>query len=236
VISGRAPGARRKVGWIANAGGRGRPSHRRARHCRPRHCRPRHCRPRHCRPRHCRPRHLRLRRGREFTRAGREGAHEPGVTCGSAPIRGGGIGGIGGCAVCASGSRGHVRGTVGQLVTVTAASYRATRAELSAYRRVGGRWRRVFGPWAAWIGRNGLAPPGAKREGDGRTPRRRSGAETATPPPGPGPHRRTRPTAPMEPWAAYNRPRVPSGRSDEAAGAPEWAFFVAFIVVWRRVG
>jgi L,D-peptidoglycan transpeptidase YkuD (ErfK/YbiS/YcfS/YnhG family) len=58
----------------------------------------------------------------------------------------------------------------GQLVTVTAASYRPTKAELTAYRRVDGRWRRVFGPWVAWIGRNGMARPGAKREGDGRTP------------------------------------------------------------------
>ncbi len=58
----------------------------------------------------------------------------------------------------------------GQLVTVRAASYRATQAELTAYQRVGGHWRRVFGPWTAWIGRNGMAPPGAKREGDGRTP------------------------------------------------------------------
>jgi L,D-peptidoglycan transpeptidase YkuD (ErfK/YbiS/YcfS/YnhG family) len=58
----------------------------------------------------------------------------------------------------------------GQLVTVIAASYGATQAELTAYQRVGGQWRRVFGPWVAWIGRNGMAPPGAKREGDGRTP------------------------------------------------------------------
>jgi L,D-peptidoglycan transpeptidase YkuD (ErfK/YbiS/YcfS/YnhG family) len=57
-----------------------------------------------------------------------------------------------------------------QLVTVIAASYRATRAQLTAYRRVDGQWRRVFGPWAVWIGRNGMAAPGAKREGDGRTP------------------------------------------------------------------
>ena len=62
------------------------------------------------------------------------------------------------------------RGAGGQLVTVRAASYGATQAELTAYRRVGGRWRRVFGPWVAWIGRNGMARPGAKREGDGRTP------------------------------------------------------------------
>jgi L,D-peptidoglycan transpeptidase YkuD (ErfK/YbiS/YcfS/YnhG family) len=58
----------------------------------------------------------------------------------------------------------------GQLVTVIAASYGATQAELTAYQWAGGQWRRVFGPWVAWIGRNGMAPPGAKREGDGRTP------------------------------------------------------------------
>ena len=58
----------------------------------------------------------------------------------------------------------------GQLVTVIAASYGATQAELTAYRRAGGQWHRVFGPWIAWIGRAGMAPPGAKREGDGRTP------------------------------------------------------------------
>ena len=58
----------------------------------------------------------------------------------------------------------------GQLVTVTTASYAATQAELTVYQRVNGQWRRVFGPWAAWIGRNGMAAPGAKREGDGRTP------------------------------------------------------------------
>jgi L,D-peptidoglycan transpeptidase YkuD (ErfK/YbiS/YcfS/YnhG family) len=58
----------------------------------------------------------------------------------------------------------------GQLVTVIAASYGATQAELTAYQRVDGQWRRIFGPWVAWIGRDGMAPPGAKREGDGRTP------------------------------------------------------------------
>jgi L,D-peptidoglycan transpeptidase YkuD (ErfK/YbiS/YcfS/YnhG family) len=57
-----------------------------------------------------------------------------------------------------------------QLVTVTAPSYGATQAELTAYQRIDGHWRRVFGPWIAWIGRDGMAPPGAKREGDGRTP------------------------------------------------------------------
>jgi L,D-peptidoglycan transpeptidase YkuD (ErfK/YbiS/YcfS/YnhG family) len=68
-----------------------------------------------------------------------------------------------------AGAQGTTAGA-GQLVTVTAASYAATQAELTAYRRVNGQWRRVLGPWAAWIGRNGMAPPGAKREGDGRTP------------------------------------------------------------------
>jgi L,D-peptidoglycan transpeptidase YkuD (ErfK/YbiS/YcfS/YnhG family) len=62
------------------------------------------------------------------------------------------------------------RPTSDQLITVTAASYGATQVELTAYRRVDGHWRRAFGPWTAWIGRNGMAPPGAKREGDGRTP------------------------------------------------------------------
>jgi L,D-peptidoglycan transpeptidase YkuD (ErfK/YbiS/YcfS/YnhG family) len=57
-----------------------------------------------------------------------------------------------------------------QLITVTGASYRATYATLTAYRRTSHGWRRVFGPWAARIGRNGFAPPGLKREGDGRTP------------------------------------------------------------------
>jgi L,D-peptidoglycan transpeptidase YkuD (ErfK/YbiS/YcfS/YnhG family) len=57
-----------------------------------------------------------------------------------------------------------------QLVTVVAASYSATYATLTAYQSSSHGWRRVFGPWTARIGRNGFAPPGAKREGDGRTP------------------------------------------------------------------
>ena len=57
-----------------------------------------------------------------------------------------------------------------QLITVTAASYGATYATFTAYRRSAGHWRPVLGPWTARIGRNGFAPPGLKREGDGRTP------------------------------------------------------------------
>jgi L,D-peptidoglycan transpeptidase YkuD (ErfK/YbiS/YcfS/YnhG family) len=57
-----------------------------------------------------------------------------------------------------------------QLITVSAASYGGTYATLTAYRRSAGHWRRVLGPWTARIGRGGFAPPGRKREGDGRTP------------------------------------------------------------------
>ena len=62
------------------------------------------------------------------------------------------------------------RPAVGQLITVTAGSYAATYAVLTAYQRTGHGWHRVFGPWIARIGRKGFAPPGRKREGDGRTP------------------------------------------------------------------
>ena len=53
---------------------------------------------------------------------------------------------------------------------MTAASYQATQAELTAYQRTDGHWHRVFGPWTARVGYNGIARPGKKREGDGTTP------------------------------------------------------------------
>lgn len=62
------------------------------------------------------------------------------------------------------------RGQVRQLITVTTRGYGATYATFTAYSGRPGRWHRVFGPWTARIGRNGFAPPGRKREGDGRTP------------------------------------------------------------------
>ena len=62
------------------------------------------------------------------------------------------------------------RAAVRQLITVTAASYADTYAVLDAYQRTGHGWQRVFGPWTARLGRNGFAPPGGKREGDGHTP------------------------------------------------------------------
>ena len=68
-------------------------------------------------------------------------------------------------------AEGHAaRPTVRQLITVTAAAYGDTYAVLDAYGRTSHGWQRVFGPWTARLGRNGFAPPGGKREGDGRTP------------------------------------------------------------------
>ena len=61
-------------------------------------------------------------------------------------------------------------GSAGQAVVVTAERYGATTATLTAYQRDGDGWRRAFGPWTARVGTRGLAPPGEKREGDGRTP------------------------------------------------------------------
>jgi L,D-peptidoglycan transpeptidase YkuD (ErfK/YbiS/YcfS/YnhG family) len=57
-----------------------------------------------------------------------------------------------------------------QVVSVTTASYGSTHATVRAFAKRDGRWRLVHGPYAAWIGYNGFAPPGQKREGDGRSP------------------------------------------------------------------
>lgn len=58
----------------------------------------------------------------------------------------------------------------GQAIVVTAERSGATTATFTAYQRDGDGWRQAFGPWPARIGTRGLAPPGQKREGDGRTP------------------------------------------------------------------
>ena len=55
-----------------------------------------------------------------------------------------------------------------QLVTVTASGYGTTIASLELWQRRGGCWRRVAGPWRAWLGRSGMSAH--KREGDGATP------------------------------------------------------------------
>jgi L,D-peptidoglycan transpeptidase YkuD (ErfK/YbiS/YcfS/YnhG family) len=59
---------------------------------------------------------------------------------------------------------------VRQVLAVTAASRSTTYATFRAYRLSGGRKVLVFGPWTARVGYNGIARPGQKREGDGRTP------------------------------------------------------------------
>ena len=63
----------------------------------------------------------------------------------------------------------------GQVIAVIAEGYGQTTATFTAYERVGDAWQQVFGPWDAHIGFNGFAAPGAKREGDGRTPSGRYG-------------------------------------------------------------
>lgn len=61
-------------------------------------------------------------------------------------------------------------GNAQQVIAVVNSSYGDTYATLTAYQRSASGWTQVFGPWTARIGYNGFAPPGAKHEGDGRTP------------------------------------------------------------------
>ena len=61
-------------------------------------------------------------------------------------------------------------GGAGQAVVVTADGYGSTTATLTTWQRAGGGWEPVDGPWPAWVGYAGFAPPDEKREGDGRTP------------------------------------------------------------------
>jgi L,D-peptidoglycan transpeptidase YkuD (ErfK/YbiS/YcfS/YnhG family) len=56
------------------------------------------------------------------------------------------------------------------VVSVVASGYGTSYATVTAYEKTSSGWHRVLGPWAARIGRNGFAPEGSKREGDGRTP------------------------------------------------------------------
>jgi L,D-peptidoglycan transpeptidase YkuD (ErfK/YbiS/YcfS/YnhG family) len=57
-----------------------------------------------------------------------------------------------------------------QLIVVRASSHSTTYGTLRAYRLSGSKRVLVLGPWTARVGYNGIAPPGKKREGDGRTP------------------------------------------------------------------
>jgi L,D-peptidoglycan transpeptidase YkuD (ErfK/YbiS/YcfS/YnhG family) len=61
-------------------------------------------------------------------------------------------------------------GSAQQVITVATSGYGTSYATLTAFERDGSGWKQVFGPWSAYVGRNGVAPYGEKREGDGRTP------------------------------------------------------------------
>ena len=66
----------------------------------------------------------------------------------------------------------HLRGvgSAQQVIEVAASRYGTTYAMLTAYRKTSSGWVRSYGPWTARVGVHGFAPPGKKREGDGRTP------------------------------------------------------------------
>ncbi|HEY3833236.1 MAG TPA: L,D-transpeptidase family protein [Acidimicrobiia bacterium] len=61
-------------------------------------------------------------------------------------------------------------GGAGQVIAVATDGYGSSIATITAYQRGANGWTQVFGPWSSYIGRDGVAPVGAKREGDGRTP------------------------------------------------------------------
>jgi L,D-peptidoglycan transpeptidase YkuD (ErfK/YbiS/YcfS/YnhG family) len=56
------------------------------------------------------------------------------------------------------------------VIVVRASAYGRSYAMFTAYDRTDSGLALRFGPWTARIGRNGFAPLGEKREGDGRTP------------------------------------------------------------------
>ncbi|HET9730482.1 MAG TPA: hypothetical protein VFR41_13705 [Acidimicrobiia bacterium] len=57
-----------------------------------------------------------------------------------------------------------------QLIVVSAGAYGSTSAVLRAYERRGNTWQLAYGPWTVIGAMHGFAPPGEKREGDGRVP------------------------------------------------------------------
>jgi len=73
-------------------------------------------------------------------------------------------------AIAASEAATEYPADVQQVLTVTATSHSTTYATFRAYRLSDGRKVAVFGPWTARVGYNGIARPGKKREGDGKTP------------------------------------------------------------------
>jgi L,D-peptidoglycan transpeptidase YkuD (ErfK/YbiS/YcfS/YnhG family) len=61
-------------------------------------------------------------------------------------------------------------GPATQVIAVSASGYGQIVATFTAFQRDAAGWHQVFGPWQADVGYAGFAPPGQKREGDGRTP------------------------------------------------------------------
>jgi L,D-peptidoglycan transpeptidase YkuD (ErfK/YbiS/YcfS/YnhG family) len=59
-------------------------------------------------------------------------------------------------------------GSALQLVTVVAPRRTSTQGALQLWRKTGGCWRPLAGPWTAWLGRRGVSSH--KREGDRTTP------------------------------------------------------------------
>ena len=60
--------------------------------------------------------------------------------------------------------------SVSQAVVVEAVAGAASMARVSVWEKKEGGWELVSPVWQANVGKNGIAPPGEKREGDGRTP------------------------------------------------------------------
>jgi L,D-peptidoglycan transpeptidase YkuD (ErfK/YbiS/YcfS/YnhG family) len=58
--------------------------------------------------------------------------------------------------------------TAAQLVTVVAADQRSTHGSLRLWHKSGDCWLAVDGPWAAWLGQNGVSA--TRQEGDRTTP------------------------------------------------------------------
>jgi L,D-peptidoglycan transpeptidase YkuD (ErfK/YbiS/YcfS/YnhG family) len=59
-------------------------------------------------------------------------------------------------------------GSAQQLVTVVAPHASSTQGSLQLWRKTGGCWRTLAGPWTAWVGQHGVSTH--KREGDRTTP------------------------------------------------------------------
>jgi len=59
-------------------------------------------------------------------------------------------------------------GSALQLVTVVAPARSSTQGELQLWRKTGGCWGALAGPWTAWLGQRGVSA--TKREGDRTTP------------------------------------------------------------------